>query len=231
MKKQSVLSIIPARGGSKGLHKKNIYPLNGKPLIAYTIEASLNSKYITKTVVSSENEEILNIAKKYDAEIIKRPEKYASDTTSSETVILDCIKQLEKKNEKYDVLILLQPTSPLRNNIDIDNAFELFFQLSGHSLISVYEPEHTPYKSFILNSKGFLEGLIDNKMPFMRRQDLPKTFIPNGAIYIIYVKEFLKKRHLFSSKTIPFIMQPKKSIDIDTINDIKKCEKILNNII
>jgi CMP-N,N'-diacetyllegionaminic acid synthase len=223
-----ILSIIPARGGSKGLLKKNIYPLNGKPLIAYTIEASIKSGVITKTIVSSENDEILNIAKQFGAEILVRPDEISSDLASSESVIEHVIKTLQNKNENYDILVLLQPTSPLRNSEDIKQAIELFLNYEALSLISVYEPLHTPYKSFKLNENGFLCGLLDNKTPFLRRQDLPKTFMPNGAIYITYCDLFLETQSLFSDKTIPFVMNENNSIDVDTKEDIERIEKRLS---
>jgi CMP-N,N'-diacetyllegionaminic acid synthase len=224
---QRIVAIIPARGGSKGLPGKNIYPLNGKPLIAYSIEASLNSKYITKTVVSSEDNEILGISEKYGSELIKRPKEFATDSASSDVVIKDCLEQLEKQGAEFDILILLQPTSPLRNSTDIDSAFEEFYKKDATALISVYEPEHTPFKSFKLNKDGFLEGLVDNNSPFMRRQDLPRAFMPNGAIYIIYVDEYKKSGSLFTNRTLPFVMSLDKSADVDNISDIARIEEIL----
>ena len=123
-----VLSIIPARGGSKGLSRKNIVNLAGKPLIVWTIEASLGSKYITKTVVSSDDKEILDISVEYGAEIIRRPDYLAGDTTTSESVVSHAIDYLQSTGEEFDIVVLLQPTSPLRNAKDIDNSFEKLFR-------------------------------------------------------------------------------------------------------
>lgn len=222
-----ILSIIPARGGSKGLERKNIINLLGKPLITWTIEASLNSKYITKTIVSSDDKEILSISEKYGADTILRPLNLAQDTTPTEPVIEHVLFELDKRMEKYDLLVLLQPTSPLRNEKDIDDAIELLVESKGTALISVEEIDSKILKAFKKDSGGYLEGISNNSYPFMRRQDLPSVFMPNGAIYIINVKEFLVNNRLFTEKTIPYKMDSYKSFDIDTIEDLQKCEKMI----
>jgi len=222
-----IVSIIPARGGSKGLPGKNIIDLAGKPLIAWTIEASLKSKYITKTIVSSDNNNILEISKKFGVETIKRPDELALDTTPTEPVIEHVLKSLENI-EQYDYLILLQPTSPLRDEKDIDSAIKLLIQKKVSALISTKEIDNKILKAFKNNENGYLEGIANNKYPFMRRQDLPKTFMPNGAIYIVSVKDFLKTKRLFTDKTISFEMSEEKSFDIDTKEDLNKCNDILN---
>lgn len=218
-----VISIIPARGGSKGLPLKNIYLINNKPLIAYSIEVSIGSTYIDKTIVSSDSEDVLNVGKKFKADILKRPADLASDTVPTEPVI----KHVLENFLGYDLLILLQPTSPLRTVNHVNAALELFISKQATSLISVYEPKHTPFKSFKENEAGYLEGLVDNKTPFMRRQDLPKVYMPNGAIYICYVKDFLNSESLFSTKTIPFVMDEAVSVDVDTIDDVNTVVKLL----
>ena len=222
-----IVSIIPARGGSKGLPGKNIIDLAGKPLIAWTIEASLKSKYITKTIVSSDNNNILEISKKFGVETIKRPDELALDTTPTEPVIEHVLKSLENI-EQYDYLILLQPTSPLRDEKDIDSAIKLLIQKKVSALISTKEIDNKILKAFKNNENGYLEGIANNKYPFMRRQDLPKVFMPNGAIYIVSVKDFLKTKRLFTDKTISFEMSEEKSFDIDTKEDLNKCNDILN---
>ena len=195
---------------------------HNKPLVVHTIEASLKSNYITKTVVSSDDDEILMISKNSSAEIIKRPADLATDTASSESVIEDAIEQMKERDQEFDILVLLQPTSPLRDNIDLDNALAMFLKTNATALISVYEQKDTLYKSLKLNKENFLEALIDNRAPFARRQDLPKTFMPNGAIFAIYVSEFLKRKSLLTDKTIPYIMSTEKSIDIDSLEDINQ---------
>lgn len=220
-----VLAIIPARGGSKGLPRKNIIDLAGKPLIAWTIEASLGSKYITKTIVSSDSDEILEVAKNYNSYILKRPDELATDISSSEVVVKHAIESIE---EKFDYVVLLQPTSPLRNTNNIDMAFDKLFSSNATALISVCEYDNKILKAFKENEFGYIEGISNNKYPFMRRQDLPKTYMSNGAIYIIKVDEFLKNNSFFTDKTISFVMGETKSFDIDTKEDLIKVEKYIN---
>ena len=226
-----ILAVIPARGGSKGIPKKNILPVGGKPLIAWTIEAALASKAITKSVVSSDDDEILQVAKRYGAELLKRPAALASDEAGSEGLLLHALDLEQEQGNSYDVVLLLQPTSPLRDANDIDKAAAQLRNSQAKALISVYTPEHTPYKAFKLNSEGKLEGLVDNKTPFMRRQDLPQTFMPNGAIYLVEVTHFQEKESFFCEEsTIAYEMSKEKSLDIDTIEDLKKVEAVLSDI-
>ncbi len=221
---KNILAIIPARGGSKGLLRKNIIDLAGKPLIAWTIEASLNSKYITKTVVSSDDDEILNISKQYKSDIIKRPSELSLDTTASEPVVKHAIENL-KKNENFDYLVLLQPTSPLRDVKNIDDAFDILFKSDANALISVVETNNKILKAFKQNKDGYIDGISNNKYPFMRRQDLPKIYLSNGAIYIIKIDEFLNNNSFFTNKTISYVMDNIKSLDIDTKEDLEKVKE------
>ena len=221
-----IVAIIPARGGSKGLLNKNIIELENKPLIAWSIEASLKSKYITKTIVSSDNDKILNIAKQYGACIQKRPNHLAEDITPTEPVIYHVLQHMEYL-EEYDYLILLQPTSPLRDESDIDASIELLIRENATALISVKEIDNKLLKAFKLNKHGFLEGIANNEYPFMRRQDLPKVMFPNGAIYIIKIKDFLENHKLFTKKTSYYLMDDIKSLDIDVIEDLELAKKYI----
>lgn len=219
-----VLAIIPARGGSKGLKGKNIAPLNGMPLIAYSIKAARESKYVDLCLVSSDCPRILEVAKAYDSEIIQRPPELASDTASSECVVEHAVSRFPD----FDLILLLQPTSPLRTSLDIDRSIEALIDHHATAVISVYEPSHTPFKCFKLNENGFLTGLVDNKTPFMRRQDLPVALMPNGAIYLIYTKEFLHNASFFTDKTIPYTMSIESSADIDTQEDLDHVSESLH---
>lgn len=221
-----ILSIIPARSGSKGIKNKNIVDLATKPLIAWTIEASLKSKHISKTVVSSDSNEILQISKKYGAQTILRPAKLALDSSASEPLIKHILDTLEDI-AKFDFLILLQPTSPLRDKDDIDSAIELLLSQNATSLISVKEIDNKILKAFKKNPTGSLEAISNKEYPFMPRQNLPRTYMPNGAIYLISIKEFLKNEKLMSSRCIPYIMSDEKSLDIDTLEDLNKCNEII----
>ena len=135
-----MLALIPARGGSKGIKGKNIIDINGKPLIAYTIEAGKQSKYIDDVVVTTDSEKIAEVSKKYGAEIpFMRPAEYAQDKSKTIVAVLHAIKELKRQDKVYDTLVLLQPTQPLRTSEDIDKAIELYFEKSCMSLVSVSE--------------------------------------------------------------------------------------------
>ena len=216
-----VIAIIPARGGSKGIPRKNLVNFSGKPLIQWSIDVALKSTYITDVVVSSDDDEILNVAQANEGVLaIKRPIKLAQDNTKTAPVLTHVLESL--KEVKYDYLILLQPTSPLRTAEDIDLAFEKLLNSKATSLISVCELEHHPYKSFKLDEKGYLQGIINNDYPFYPRQSLPKTYRANGAIYIIKVNDFIKDETLFTNKATHFEMSVEASLDIDTIKDLRE---------
>jgi CMP-N,N'-diacetyllegionaminic acid synthase len=218
--KNRITALIPARGGSKGLPKKNIIDLSGKPLIAWSIEASIGSKYIDRTIVSSENEEILRISQLYGASILSRPDELSQDETSTTDVIIHAINSLKGTEYETDIIVLLQPTSPLRSYFHIDRAFDVFFQSNATALVSVCEIDNKILKAFKMSKDGYLSPISDEKFVFSRRQELPDTFISNGAIYIVKVNEFMKKNSLLTDKTIMFKMDKKTSIDIDTADDL-----------
>ena len=219
-----ILSLIPARAGSKGIENKNIVELYGKPLIAWSIEASLSSKYISKTVVSSDGDTILKIAEEFGAETIKRPENLADDTSSSEEVIEHILQTLGDGIKNFEYLMLLQPTSPLRDHSDIDNAFNLFLNSDADALISVYKEDNKILKAFKENDNGYIEGIANNEYPFMPRQELPSVYMSNGAIYIIKISQFLQTKRLFCEKTIAYEMSKEKSLDIDTLENLKQAQ-------
>ena len=225
--KYRILGLITARGGSKGLPGKNIMPVLDKPLIAYTIEASLKSEFITKTIVSSDDDEILSISESYGAVPLKRPIEFAQDTSSSEDAIVHALTTLSSKGEEFDLFVLLQPTSPLRNSRDIDNALSLMFDNKAQGVISVFNIGVKPFKSYYRNEEGFLKGVHNDNSPNLRRQDLPDAYLANGAIYGCMVDVFLKSRSLIPLKTIPYVMNEQNSIDVDILEDINKIETIL----
>jgi CMP-N,N'-diacetyllegionaminic acid synthase len=222
--KPRILGIITARGGSKGLPGKNIIPVLGKPLIVYTIEAALKSELITKTIVSSDDDEILNVSESNGAVPLKRPLEFAHDTSSSEDSIVHALAALKSEGEEFDIFILLQPTSPLRDSDDIDSALSLMLDGKVSAVISVFNIGVKPFKSYYLDSSGFLKGVYNNKSPNMRRQDLPDAYLANGAIYVVKVKDFLLSKSLIPEKTVPYIMSSEKSIDVDVIRDVEIVE-------
>ena len=206
------LAIIPARGGSKRLPGKNILELEGKPLIAWTIEASLKSKYITKTLVSSDDDEILNIAQKYGSDIIKRPDELSTDTATS----FDAIKHaVLNQDENFDFVVLLQPTSPLRTTKHIDKAIELLLEKNAKAVISVCEVEHPVQWSMTLEDDLDMSQFVKN-IDTKRSQDQKIHYRLNGAIYITNKEKLLEKCSFFLDSNIySYIMDKSSSIDID----------------
>ncbi|MBT0858582.1 acylneuraminate cytidylyltransferase family protein [Campylobacter coli] len=225
--KNKILAIIPARGGSKGIKNKNLVLLGDKPLIYYTIKAALDAKSISKIVVSSDNNEILNYAKNQNVDTLKRPNELALDDTTSDKVILHTLEFYKD----YENVILLQPTSPLRTSEHIDKAFEIFKNTNANSLISVCEYDNKILKAFMCDEKDNLKGICNDNYPFMPRQKLPKTYISNGAIYILKTKDFLQNPSFLQSNTKHFLMDEESSLDIDSLEDLRKVEEILKNIL
>ena len=223
-KNKSFLGIILARGGSKRLPRKNILELKGKPLIAWTIEAGLKSRYLDKVIVSSDDNEILSVADNYGADTLKRPEYLASDTATS----FDAIKHVLECTDDFDYVVLLQPTSPLRNNYHIDEAIELLGEKRADAIISVCEVDHSPLWSNKLPANGSLEGFL-TKEANNRSQELDKYYRLNGAIYICEEERMLKENTLFIKDNIyAYIMDKKYSVDIDNEIDFRLVEILLN---
>jgi len=224
---KSIIAIIPARGGSKGIPRKNIKNLGGKPLIAYTIDEALRSKYLEHVFVSTEDPEIAKISKEYGAQVIDRPASLAEDTSKTVDAVLHAIEYLEKEGTHPHVVVLLQPTSPLRAADDIDVAVKLFLDNECDSVISVCEPDHSPFWCFTISGK-YLQPLIDNKFDNTRRQDLPRVVTPNGAIYISTPETIRKYEGFYGDRIIPYCMPPERSIDIDGPIDFTIAEVLIN---
>jgi CMP-N,N'-diacetyllegionaminic acid synthase len=215
-----VVAVVPARGGSKGIPRKNVADLAGKPLLAYTLEAARGARGVSETVVSSDDPGILALARSQGATALVRPAALAGDGSPCEPAIADALGQLARLGRAYPVLVLLQPTSPLRDAGDVDAALRRFLESGATSLISVYEPVHSPCKAFRLDERGMLRGLLDDAAPFRNRQELPTCFQPNGAIYVTRVDRFLATGTLFSERTVPFVMPRERSADIDGPEDL-----------
>jgi len=221
----SIVAIITARGGSKGLPRKNVLDLNGKPLIAWTIEAALKSKIFDKVVVTTDDKEIKEVSLKFGAEVVDRPTELATDTASSLDVIEHVLSLYKREN--FTHFILLQPTSPLRNFKHIQNGWKLYIEKNVNSLVSVVEVEHTPYK-MLIEKEGEIVPLTKWEDLTKPRQQLPVAYMPNGAIYISKVEKFLKTKNLFLSPLEIFKMDKVSSIDIDNRDDFDRIERILN---
>jgi N-acylneuraminate cytidylyltransferase len=224
--KNKIVAIIPARGGSKKILRKNIKLLCGKPLVAYTIIAAKKSKYLDNFYVSTEDEEIAEISRRYGAEVIERPEELAKDETPTINVIFHVLEILKLKKYNPDIIVLLQPTSPLRNAEDIDNAIELFLDSDCESVVSVCGAEHPPYWSFKIE-EVYLKSLFDKRYLRMRRQDLEKAYIPNGVIYVSTPQTLYKYKGFYCDYIIPYVMPIERSVDIDNEIDFMLAELLV----
>ena len=229
-KEKTILGLIPARGGSKGLPKKNIRPLLGKPLIAWTIEQAKASKYVDRVVVSTDDKEIAEVARQYGAEVpFMRPKELARDDTPGVDVVFHAMNWfIKNENKQYDLIMLLQPTSPLRAAEDIDKAIELLFFKKAKAIVSVCEVDHHPLWTNTLpedgNMKAFLRPEILNK----RRQDLPVFYRLNGAIYLARLDYLRKCNGFFGPETYAYVMPRERSIDVDTNFDLKLVEYFIS---
>ena len=222
------LIIIPARGGSKGVPNKNIKQLNGKPLIQYTIEAAKKINKDIDICMTSDSDLIINTVKNIGLPVpFKRPENLAKDNSGTYEVLLHTIDFYKQKGIIYDTIILLQPTSPLRNEKHIQEALALYSD-DLDMLVSVKETESNPYYVlFEENKNGYLQKSKEGN--FTRRQDCPKVWEYNGAIYIINVKALLQKNMGEFKKIKKYIMDSKSSLDIDTKLDFALAEYLINN--
>lgn len=224
MNNPKVLAIIPARGGSKGVPRKNIKMLAGKPLIAWTIEEARKSKYISKLILSSEDEEIIKVAKDYGCEVpFKRPKDLAQDHTPGIDVILQAIEQCPG----YDYIILLQPTSPLRTAEDIDDFISYFIDQNVNACVSLCEPSKSPYWMYKLDGTNNLVPILTEHASVTRRQDLPKVYALNGALYIANINWIKQTENFMTDETIGYVMPTSRSYDIDTIEDFMICEYLM----
>lgn len=225
-----VLGLIPARGGSKGVPRKNIKLLDGKPLIQYTIEAAKESKLLTNIVVSSDDDEILEVASKLNIEIpFVRPKELSDDRSSSIDVVIHSIEELEKQNRFYDAVCLLQPTSPFREKGFVDLAIQKFINKNTDSLISVLKVPHeyNPHWTFEQDKNGNLKISTGEKEIIKRRQDLPNAYFRDGSIYLTKV-DVIKNQKSFYGKSITFIeSNPDFYCNIDTLKDWEVAENLL----
>lgn len=224
-KNQKILALIPARGGSKGIPGKNIKKLCGLPLIAYTINAAKKSKYIDEIVVTTDSEKIAKVAREYGASVpFLRPAKISGDDAKTIDAVIHAINELGTDN--FDVLILLQPTQPLRTSEDIDGAIELFFSKKCRSLIGVCKTASHPLFVRTVDKDNVLNKLLVTANSTIRRQDLPDYYVINGAIYINKISD-LTHDTSFGDNEIGYIMEKENSVDIDDMLDFYFAETIL----
>lgn len=221
-----ILAVIPARGGSKGVPRKNIRQVHGKPLLAWTAEAALASKYLDEVVLSSEDAQILETGKSLGLSVpYVRPQELAEDTTTAVEVALDVISNVRG----YDHILLLQPTSPLRTTKDIDTCIQSCLDSGSPSCVSVAEPDKSPFWMYTVGDNGTLEPLLDPCHRNKRRQDLPPVYVPNGALYLSRIDAFLASHSFITADTIPYCMPKIRSLDLDTEQDFAMLEFLLKH--
>ena len=223
------LGVITARGGSKAIPRKNIASLAGKPLIAWTIEAAQKSKTLTRLIVSTDDENIAQVARQYGAEVpFMRPADLAQDQSPHIPVLAHALAWLSE-HEIFvpEYVLLLQPTSPLRTAEDIDASFELFQQKNADSVIGVSPTPTHPYLVKRMESDGRLESFMPTPDGYLSRQSLPPAYIINGAIYWIRRDVLIEKKTLCTDRTYGYVMPEDRSLDIDTPSDLRLAEYLM----
>ncbi|MCB1725303.1 MAG: acylneuraminate cytidylyltransferase family protein [Chromatiaceae bacterium] len=214
----SILAIVPARGGSKGLPRKNIRELAGKPLIAWTLDAARDSRYVDRCIVSTDDDEIAAVARAHGGDVpFLRPPELAGDDANTHDAIVHALSLLPA----FDILVLLQPTSPLRGSEDIDGTLETLLRHRAPSCVSVVEPAKSPYWSYRVDAHQRLQPLLDPQYSRMRRQDLPHAFVLNGAVYAAHTAWLIDNGGALGDGTVPYVMPPERSVDIDTAFDFE----------
>lgn len=223
-----MLAIIPARGGSKGVPQKNIKLLGNKPLIAYTIEAAKESDIFEKIIVSTDSQEIANIARKYGAEVpFLRPSEISGDEVSSDDVVIHALNFLKENGKEYDEVCKLQPTSPLRTAQHIKEAYKLLKKNNYNYVVSVCECEHSPLWAGTLGENGCMDTFIEERYKRSCRQQMHTYYRLNGAIYMGRTEVYLKDRSFIGRGCYAYVMTQEESIDIDSMLDFQIAEVIM----
>ena len=225
----TIIAIIPARGGSKTIPRKNIKLLAGKPLIVYTIETALKSKLLDRVIVSTDDEEIAVISKKHGAEVpFIRPRELALDTTPMLPVLQHAVSYVERNGKSHvDIVVLLQPTSPFREVSDIKNCIEKLKNEKVDSVVTVCEAEHNPYFAMMKFQNDNLMPLLKTEKPITRRQEAPKVYRLNGAVYAVRRNVLINENKIFTDNTKAVIMSQERSIDLDRPIDFEFAEFLI----
>jgi len=214
----SVLALVPARGGSKGIPGKNIIPLGGKPLIAWTIEAATAVDAIDRLIVSTDDEAIARVAQDYQCEVpFMRPAELAADDTAGIDVVLHALDELDH----FDIIVLLQPTSPFRTAAHIDGAMRLLMEQRAPSVVSVAQSAKPPEWLYYTDDNGRLEPMLKGREDLSRRQDSKPVFYLNGAIYVARTEWLREQGGFVGDDTVAYVMPAESSIDIDEPWDLQ----------
>ena len=225
-----VLGLIPARGGSKGVPRKNIRALGGKPLLAYTAEAALAAKRLTRVILSTDDEDIASIGENCGLEVpFLRPAELAEDTTPTLPVVQHAIYQLEKSGERFDAVCLLQPTNPLRRAEDIDACIDLLERSAADAVVSVLPVPHeyNPKWVYWMNGGGRMTIVTGECEPVPRRQDLPPAFHRDGSVYVTRRDVVMNRNSLYGDDVKGYVIDAQFSVNIDTEADWKKVSELI----
>ena len=229
-KNKTVLAIIPARGGSKGLPGKNIRPMLGKPLIGWTIEQAKLSKYITEIFVSTDCSEIAEVSKSFGVSVPElRPKELANDTATSASLVLYILDQYKKQNELFDYIILLEPTSPLRNSYDIDNMIEKAFKNNEKPGVVSLGEVHMEHPMIVkkVDEYNNIIPYVNLEKKFTQRQQFDKAYFPYGVGYLVKADHFQKTSNFYESESIPYFIERWQCYEVDDLYDFIAMESIL----
>jgi len=225
IKDKKVLCLVVGRGGSKGLPRKNVLPLCGRPAVAWTVAEAVKSKYLDQVIISSDDQEIVDAAVAAGAEApFLRPKELSTDTVDINPVILHA---LENCDDDYDYLALLQATSPLRTVQDIDQCIELMHESGAPTVLSVHETSAPPHQTFTVQPDGCLKTVIGDRLENLRRQEIPTAYQLNGAVSLLDCAWFKEHVSLWVPQTVGYIMPPERAVDIDTKLDFDFAEFLL----
>ncbi len=228
-KGKRVLAIVPARGGSKGLPGKNIRPLAGKPLIGWTLESAKKSKYLDEIFVSTDSQKIADVAETFGVKVPElRPEELASDTATSASVVLYTIDYFRKRGKDFDYILLLEPTSPMRKEDDIDNAISLACEHPDKAGVVSLGEVHMEHPSIVkkITDKSIIEPYVEAQK-VTRRQQLDKAYFPYGVVYLVRTDYFEKNQLFYGKDSLPYIIERWQCYEIDDIYDFTAIEAIL----
>lgn len=222
---KTVLAVIPARGGSKGLPRKNVLEVGGKPMIVHSLETARRARYVDRTVLSTDDAEIAEVARRFGGDVpFMRPAELARDESPIDRALIHALDQME---QPYDYLVLLEPTTPLRTAADIDACIALCRARNAPACISVSEPPHSPYWTVTLQSDDTVKLLFGDSLLSARRQELPKAYMINGGVYVARVDWYREHRTFLSPQTLGYVMPPERSYDVDSRLDLMTVNMLL----
>jgi CMP-N-acetylneuraminic acid synthetase len=227
-----VLGVVPARGGSKGVHRKNIQRLNGKPLIAYTAEAALGARRLTRVVLSTDDQQIAEVGRSWGLEVpFLRPAALAADDTPTLPVIQHALACLEAEGDCYDAVCILQPTAPFRRSEFIDGCIQALESSDADSVVTVLPvPDaHNPHWVYFTTSDGCLRLSTGEPTPIPRRQELPPAYHREGSVYVTRRDVVIQQNSIFGARVLGYPVDPRDSIDINNVEDLARAESLLRD--